>query len=66
VNCYSNSPDNRLARKEARKLFVKMLDAINNTPVIDIKPVMKPFLVKNTEEIKEPAWVTPMHHEYWL
>ncbi len=28
-------------KKESRKLIVKGLDAINGTPVVDIKPVLR-------------------------
>ncbi len=44
-------------------LFVKGLDAINGTPVLDIKPVMRQFLPKS--EIKQPAWVNQIMKEYF-
>jgi tRNA-Thr(GGU) m(6)t(6)A37 methyltransferase TsaA len=34
----------RIIRCEGRRLFVEELDAINGTPVLDIKPVMAEFL----------------------
>jgi len=53
-----------LIKKEGRKLFVKHLDAIDGTPVIDIKPVMKEFLI-NPDSIKQPIWATELMSEYW-
>ncbi|WP_312128317.1 tRNA (N6-threonylcarbamoyladenosine(37)-N6)-methyltransferase TrmO [Lysinibacillus capsici] len=46
-----------------RTLIVKGLDAIDGTPIIDIKPVMKEFLPKST--VKQPAWSTDLMKEYW-
>lgn len=43
-----------LVEDKQRTLFVKRLDAIDGTPIIDMKPVMKEFLPK--EVIKQPAW----------
>ena len=46
-----------------RAIKVKYLDAINGTPVLDIKPVMKEFGVKG--DIKQPAWVAELMEDYW-
>ncbi len=46
-----------------RSLIVKRLDAINGTPVLDIKPVMKGFEPKS--EIIEPAWTEVIMESYW-
>ncbi len=40
------------------------LDAIEGTPVLDIKPVMAEFLPR--EEIRQPAWSHELMREYWL
>ncbi len=45
----------KLVKKEDRKLIVLGLDALNETPVLDIKPVTKRMFPK--EDIKEPYWV---------
>ena len=45
------------------KLTVRGLDAIDGTPVLDIKPVMKGFLPRG--EICEPAWAAEIMREYW-
>ncbi len=52
-----------LLKVEGRKLFVKNFDAIDGTPVIDIKPVWKGFLPKGT--IKQPGWVEVLMKNYW-
>lgn len=54
----------RIVRVEDGKLFVSELDAIDGTPVIDIKPVMREFLPR--EEVKQPAWSHELMREYWL
>ncbi|MGE8003183.1 tRNA (N6-threonylcarbamoyladenosine(37)-N6)-methyltransferase TrmO [Lysinibacillus sp. NPDC093216] len=46
-----------------RSLIVKGLDAIDGTPIIDIKPVMKEFLPKG--EIKQPRWANDLMKNYW-
>ncbi|MBO8156222.1 MAG: SAM-dependent methyltransferase [Bacillaceae bacterium] len=53
----------RLIKKEGRKLYVEGLDAIDGTPVIDLKPVFKEFLPKG--DIKQPDWVSEIMDKYW-
>jgi len=45
-------------------LKVKYLDAINGTPILDIKPVFKEFEPK--KEIKQPTWVKDLMKNYWI
>ncbi|MFE4764162.1 SAM-dependent methyltransferase [Bacillus mycoides] len=52
-----------LIEHTGNKLVVKGLDAIDRTPIIDIKPVMKEFLRKN--EIKQANWSTVLMKDYW-
>lgn len=52
-----------LIRREGNKVFVKNLDAIDGTPVLDIKPVMKEFLP--AAEIRQPVWSTELMQQYW-
>lgn len=54
----------RLVRVEGSKLIVAELDAIDGTPVLDIKPVMVEFLPR--QEIHQPAWSHELMREYWL
>jgi tRNA-Thr(GGU) m(6)t(6)A37 methyltransferase TsaA len=44
-------------------LTVDGLDAVDGTPVIDIKPVMKEFLPKGN--VKQPEWATELMKDYW-
>jgi len=53
-----------LVRREGNTIWVKYLDAIDGTPVIDIKPVMREFLPAT--EIKQPQWSKELMKEYWL
>lgn len=54
----------RLVRVEGTRLFVAELDAINGTPVLDIKPVLKEFLPR--QEVRQPAWSHEIMRQYWL
>jgi tRNA (adenine37-N6)-methyltransferase len=53
----------RVVRVEENRLFVQELDAIDGTPVLDIKPVMREFLPR--EEVRQPAWSHELMREYW-
>jgi tRNA (adenine37-N6)-methyltransferase len=53
----------RVIRVEGTKLFVAELDAINGTPVLDIKPVMAEFLPRH--QVRQPAWSHELMREYW-
>jgi tRNA (adenine37-N6)-methyltransferase len=44
-------------------LEVAGLDAIDLTPVLDIKPVWRGFLPRG--EVREPDWATELMREYW-
>jgi len=44
-------------------LRVRGLDAIDGTPVLDIKPVMKGFLPRG--EVREPKWARELIKGYW-
>ena len=52
-----------LLKVKGRSLWVKNLDAIDGTPVIDIKPVMKEFLPLS--EVSQPLWSTKLMKNYW-
>ena len=54
----------RLLRVEGRTLTVVELDAIDGTPVLDLKPVMAEFLPR--EPVRQPAWSTELMRQYWL
>src|ERR1035437_7975399 len=52
-----------LLEHSGRKIKVKHLDAIDGTPVLDIKPVFKEFQLKG--EIMQPKWVSELMKNYW-
>ena len=39
------------------------LDAIDGTPVLDLKPYLRGFAPRG--EIREPAWATELMADYW-
>jgi tRNA (Thr-GGU) A37 N-methylase len=53
----------RLLSVEGLALRVQGLDAINGTPVLDVKPVMRGFLPRG--EVREPAWASALMRDYW-
>jgi tRNA (Thr-GGU) A37 N-methylase len=42
---------------------VRGLDAIDGTPVLDLKPVMQGFLPRG--ELRQPAWASELMAGYW-
>lgn len=53
----------KILRREGRHLEVQGLDAIDGTPILDIKPVMREFLPR--EEVHQPEWATELMKQYW-
>jgi tRNA (adenine37-N6)-methyltransferase len=53
----------RVLTVDGLRLHVQGLDAIEGTPVLDIKPVMREFLPR--EEVRQPAWVSELMAAYW-
>jgi tRNA-Thr(GGU) m(6)t(6)A37 methyltransferase TsaA len=52
-----------LIEQKGKTLIVKGLDAIDWTPIVDIKPVIKEFLPTN--EILQPKWCSDLMKNYW-
>lgn len=52
-----------LVKRDKNKIWVKYLDAIDGTPIIDIKPVMKEFLPQ--KQIIQPQWSRELMKQYW-
>ncbi|MFI5396933.1 MAG: SAM-dependent methyltransferase [Candidatus Binatia bacterium] len=52
-----------IAGKEGRVLTVIGLDAMDGTPVIDIKPVMSEFLPRGA--VRQPQWSHELMRHYW-
>jgi len=53
----------RLLAVEGTTLRVAGLDAIDGTPVLDLKPVMRGFLPRG--EVREPQWAREVMDGYW-
>lgn len=53
----------RLLSVEGLRLEVSGLDAIDGTPVLDIKPYMRDFAPRG--EIREPSWTGELMAGYW-
>jgi tRNA-Thr(GGU) m(6)t(6)A37 methyltransferase TsaA len=52
-----------IERRDGRTLHVRGLDAVDGTPVVDIKPVMVEFLPR--EPVRQPAWSHELTKNYW-
>ncbi|MDF2933004.1 MAG: hypothetical protein K0R36_2335 [Chryseobacterium sp.] len=53
----------QLLEHNGRTIKVKNLDAIDGTPILDIKPVFKEF--QPVGAIIQPDWVSDLMHHYW-
>ncbi len=52
-----------LVKVEGRKIYLKNLDAIDGTPVLDIKPWMEEFGPKS--KVKQAKWSVELMKGYW-
>lgn len=53
----------KILKREERRLHVRGLDAVDGSPVLDIKPVMREFLPKG--EVIQPGWAGDVMKNYW-
>lgn len=53
----------RIVAVEGTAMEVEGLDAIDGTPVLDVKPVMRGFLPRG--EVREPEWARQIMENYW-
>ena len=53
----------RVLAVNGRRLEVEGLDAVDGTPVLDIKPVLSGFLPRG--DIRQPEWATAIMADYW-
>ena len=53
----------KVIERKGRELIVSGLDCINETPILDIKPVMQEFLPK--DPISQPEWTHEIMKNYW-
>jgi tRNA-Thr(GGU) m(6)t(6)A37 methyltransferase TsaA len=52
-----------LLEHKDRIIKVRYLDAIDGTPVLDIKPVFREYQVEGN--IRQPGWVSDLMKNYW-
>jgi tRNA (Thr-GGU) A37 N-methylase len=52
-----------IVKIDGRKIFLKGLDAVNGTPVIDIKPWMTEFGPQTP--VRQPEWSRELMKDYW-
>ena len=53
----------RIVSVEGLEVEVEGLDAIDGTPIIDLKPVLSGFLPRG--EVREPDWAKAIMESYW-
>ncbi len=53
-----------LVEVDGLKLKVKALDAIDGTPVLDIKPFVREF-EPNLSQVRQPQWITELMRDYF-
>ncbi len=53
----------RLDRVDGKTLHLTGLDAIDGTPVVDIKPWVREFAARG--EVRQPQWVGELMANYW-
>jgi len=53
----------RLLAVDGLRIDVSGLDAIDGTPVLDVKPFMSAFAARG--EVREPGWAKELAAEYW-
>jgi tRNA-Thr(GGU) m(6)t(6)A37 methyltransferase TsaA len=54
----------KLIKIEGRTLTVQALDAIDGTPVLDIKPFVKQF-IPDLKDVRQPEWQTELMKDYF-
>jgi tRNA (adenine37-N6)-methyltransferase len=52
-----------IEKRDGRTLHVRGLDAVDGTPVIDIKPVIAQFLPRTP--VRQPDWAGELMRDYW-
>lgn len=53
----------RVLRVEGSRVYVRGLDAIDGTPVLDLKPWVAEFGPRGP--VHQPAWMTELMRHYW-
>jgi tRNA-Thr(GGU) m(6)t(6)A37 methyltransferase TsaA len=53
----------RILRVEGRRVHLQGLDAVDGSPVLDIKPWVAEFGPRG--DVRQPAWITELMTHYW-
>ena len=53
----------RIVARDGLRIEVDALEAIDGTPVVDVKPYMKEFDPRG--ETRQPAWASELMAGYW-
>jgi tRNA-Thr(GGU) m(6)t(6)A37 methyltransferase TsaA len=53
----------KIIKVEGRNLYIEGLDAVDGTPVLDIKPWVTEFGPRGN--VKQPLWISELMREYW-
>jgi tRNA-Thr(GGU) m(6)t(6)A37 methyltransferase TsaA len=53
----------KVRRVDGTRLFVEGLDAVDGSPVLDIKPWVREFSPRG--EVVQPTWMTELMRGYW-
>lgn len=53
----------RVLRVEGTRLFLEGLDAVDGSPVLDIKPWIREFAPRG--EVRQPSWISELMVGYW-
>lgn len=53
----------RIVRIEAGSVYLEGLDAVDGTPVLDIKPWVVEFGPRGA--VRQPAWISELMRNYW-
>ena len=53
----------RILRVDGTRIEVEGLDAVNGSPVIDLKPYMRGFEPRG--DVREPEWAREIFKKYW-
>lgn len=53
----------RILARDGSRLQVAELDAVDGTPVLDIKPVLAEFLPRGS--VRQPEWTHELMRDYW-
>jgi tRNA-Thr(GGU) m(6)t(6)A37 methyltransferase TsaA len=53
----------RIVERKGAVLTVRDLDAVDGTPIVDLKPVMREFLPSG--DVRQAEWSTELMRDYW-